>query len=66
MIGDASLIRDIRCQEQVTIFVDVDSAVASAIHTMLRQNGLDSDEMEEKRLRIYEQHRRTRRCDEIP
>ena len=40
-----------------TVLVDVEPAVARAIHTMLRQNGLDSDEMAEKCLRIYVQHR---------
>lgn len=38
-------------------FVDVDLTVAGAIHAMLQAQGLDSDEMEEKCLRIYEQHR---------
>ena len=36
---------------------DLGSAVERAIRTMLRLNGLDSDEMAEKCLRIYEQHR---------
>ena len=35
---------------------DLGSAVERAIRTMLRLNGLDSDEMAEKCLRIYEQH----------
>lgn len=34
-----------------------DAAVAGAIHTMLQAQGLYSEEMEEKCLRIYEQHR---------
>lgn len=36
---------------------NADVAVAEAIHTMLQAQGLDSDEMQEKCLRIYEQHR---------
>ena len=40
-----------------TAFADTNPAVARAIHTMLRQNELDSDEMAEKCQRIYEQHR---------
>ena len=38
-------------------YTDIDDAVVGAIHAMLRQNGLDSDELAEKCLRIYEQHR---------
>ena len=36
---------------------DLGSAVERAIRTMLRLNDLDSDELAEKCLRIYEQHR---------
>ena len=36
---------------------DADEAVAGAIDTMLQTQGLYSDEMAEKCLRIYEQHR---------
>ena len=34
----------------------VDDAAAGAIHAMLQMQGMDSDEMAEKCLRIYEQH----------
>lgn len=37
--------------------VDRDAAVAGAIHAMIQAQNLDTDEMHEKCLRIYEQHR---------
>ena len=40
-----------------TAYADADPAVTGAIHAMLQAQGLDTDEMQEKCLRIYEQHR---------
>ena len=40
-----------------TASADVDPAVTGAIHAMLQTQGLDTDDMQEKCLRIYEQHR---------